>query len=250
MSDLRDRMTKEADFAAKLSRLTSRQKREARELLGNPPRPDRITEDDWKRWEDQRRGLLIVLLLLLADDSATQHSREINDKFGGDGLADFSTEARKAADQWATKHGREVAAEQIKNAREYYADLINRWREFPDGVPPEEFERGLVNLFGPANDERTAATETTAANSAGVRAARGAATKAGVRTRVTWWTEDDDRVCAVCGPLHGQPQEDWAEIIRGTDAPNWLEVQAAVEQNEGPPAHKHCRCWPEIEVLK
>ena len=46
-----------------------------------------------------------------------------------------------------------------------------------------------------------------------------------------WETEDDDRVCPICGPLDGKPAEQWGIF------------------SEGPPAHPICRCDVGFKVL-
>jgi hypothetical protein len=46
----------------------------------------------------------------------------------------------------------------------------------------------------------------------------------------TWYTELDERVCDICGPLHGTGPEVYGEV-----------------STDGPPAHPRCRCWLEYE---
>jgi hypothetical protein len=41
-----------------------------------------------------------------------------------------------------------------------------------------------------------------------------------------WQTEEDGRVCPLCGPLNGKPAKDWIGQFP-----------------QGPPAHVNCRCW-------
>lgn len=41
-----------------------------------------------------------------------------------------------------------------------------------------------------------------------------------------WQTEEDGRVCPLCGPLNGKPAQDWIGQFP-----------------QGPPAHVNCRCW-------
>lgn len=53
----------------------------------------------------------------------------------------------------------------------------------------------------------------------------------GVKVVKTWFTNNDDRVCDICGPLDGQTvdyDEPWPE--------------------DGPPAHVNCRCWIEFNT--
>jgi hypothetical protein len=48
----------------------------------------------------------------------------------------------------------------------------------------------------------------------------------------TWYTENDARVCEMCGPLHATGPE----------------VYSVVSES-GPPAHPRCRCWLEYEEV-
>lgn len=252
MAELANRMEREADFSRRLSKLTTTQRKELRSKLGTPPNPGNVTDADWKRWEDERRGLLIVLLLLLSTDSATQHSEEITDEYGdklGDQGADFQGKATDLARDWAVKTSAELAAEQIKNTREYLDRKVQVWQELQrDGgtVPEELIDADLVDLLGPRWDENTAITWTTNATTAGARGAVEAANEKETIVDLRWFTRQDDRVCPICGPLHLQPKEDWEQIIRGTAAPGWFEAIQAVRDNGGPTAHRRCRCWVDV----
>lgn len=54
----------------------------------------------------------------------------------------------------------------------------------------------------------------------------------GVRVIKQWWTNNDDRVCPICGPLHGDVV-DVDKLFIGGDGVEY----------EKPPAHVFCRCW-------
>ena len=54
-----------------------------------------------------------------------------------------------------------------------------------------------------------------------------------VRIIITWWTNFDDRVCILCGPLHGM------EIEFGEG----FTTEETEEGVNGPPLHVGCRCW-------
>jgi hypothetical protein len=53
----------------------------------------------------------------------------------------------------------------------------------------------------------------------------------GVRVIKQWWTNNDDRVCPICGPLHG--------VVVDVDE-SFDSIVGAISQ---PPAHVFCRCW-------
>ena len=50
----------------------------------------------------------------------------------------------------------------------------------------------------------------------------------------TWWTNNDDRVCPICGPLHGMVVD-----IQG----GFTTEEDKAEGIPTPPAHVLCRCW-------
>lgn len=46
-----------------------------------------------------------------------------------------------------------------------------------------------------------------------------------------WITQDDERVCPICGPLHNQPEVIWREVVP-----------------QGSPAHPICRCDIQVQT--
>lgn len=77
---------------------------------------------------------------------------------------------------------------------------------------------------------RVAVTETTRAYAEGNQLAGDALKKEfpGMRIIKTWFTNNDDRVCDICGPLDG--------MTIGID-------EEFPDAGQGPPAHVNCRCW-------
>ena len=93
------------------------------------------------------------------------------------------------------------------------------------GTPPEE-------VLGKEKAEQIAATEVTAAISAGEAAIAGMLLViANIQIVPTWHTERDKKVCQICAPLNGTGAE-----VYGRVSPS------------GPPAHPNCRCWLDYEV--
>ena len=79
-----------------------------------------------------------------------------------------------------------------------------------------------------ARAEVIAATEVTAATTAGEWRTVLAAAAFGILLSPRWYTAEDERVCDICGPLNGAP----IEVFGGWAA-------------NGPPAHPNCRCFLE-----
>lgn len=63
-------------------------------------------------------------------------------------------------------------------------------------------------------------------------AARYIETRRPVQLPPIWFTQDDERVCPVCGPLHLKGPVAWAHMFPG-----------------GPPAHVRCRCWKDRKIV-
>ncbi|MEX2176782.1 MAG: phage minor head protein [Pirellulaceae bacterium] len=108
-----------------------------------------------------------------------------------------------------------------------------RWQSQPP--TSAQMQGDLATILGPERAARTAATETTQAQTAGGE--RGMAQTVGLSDLDTWFTRRDDRVCPTCEPLHQALRSEW-------------QAQFPL----GPPAHPQCRCWiryqsPPREVL-
>lgn len=247
MSDLTDRMAFEARFARELSKLTSKQRQEFRDKLGTPPDYSRITPDDWSRWETERRNRLLLFLLLAGLDSAETHAAEVEAEHPEAG--DLKTEARKHARDWAINRSAVLASEQVRKARERLDELANQWRQMRE-VPPELVDQDLVDTFAPRFDATTAATETTAGNSAGINGALNAARDAGVPMVLRWFTRADDRVCPICGPLHRKIVDLWELVVSNSPSSGRAAALASIRENGGPPAHPNCRCHAELVPLR
>jgi hypothetical protein len=127
--------------------------------------------------------------------------------------------AQQAA-EWAARRTRELAAEVVRTTRDRIAVLP---------ADDAEAEAALDSIFGADRAASIAITETTRAISAGEKAAAEWATAAILLLfDATWYTRADERVCDICGPLHGKPEAAWQAQFPG-----------------GPPAHPRCRCWVE-----
>lgn len=96
----------------------------------------------------------------------------------------------------------------------------------------------IKDTFGQPRARMIAVTETTRAYAEGQLAAGRELQQKwpDVRVTKTWFTNNDDRVCTICGPLNGTEvnlQENFVVVADGKTL--W----------EGPamPAHPNCRCW-------
>lgn len=53
--------------------------------------------------------------------------------------------------------------------------------------------------------------------------------------RVVWWTRSDEKVCVICGPLHGKTTDKSGRFPGGFISP---------------PAHPNCRCETAYELIE
>jgi hypothetical protein len=132
--------------------------------------------------------------------------------------------------------------EAAKKARDYAYDLVKGINEttrkaLQDAVSmfvetPGMTIGDLMALlpFDEARAMQIAITETTRAYAEGQQMAGEALAEEfpDVRVTKTWFTNNDDRVCEICGPLEG------VEVEIGEDFGDGI---------SNPPAHVNCRCW-------
>lgn len=253
--ELANRMELEADFARKLSRVSSRHRRELIDLLGSPPDPRNVPETFWAKVKDEQEKEVTAALLLLFMASFEQHSELF---LPGDLQAAVLDTGRDAGSRWATERASKLAGQYVDRSRAKLAQLERRWygpdfqikRVFGELKAPGsgQVQSGAIEIFGPDRDATIATTETTGAQTAGTGRAVGAAGELGVIVTVTWFTELDGRVCPICKPLHGQQMKNWEGALAsaGVD-PQFFD---AINANGGPPIHPNCRCFLQTKVEK
>lgn len=140
---------------------------------------------------------------------------------------DYTMTNEKAA-KWANQHSGELIKDIDKFSKEVVTRAIEDFINTP-GMTMKDLENRLSGFGDRAN--RIAVTETTRAYAQGWRQAGHDLQKEypDVKVVKTWFTNEDDIVCDICGPLSGTTI-DIDEDFEGTD--------------EGdPPAHVNCRCW-------
>jgi hypothetical protein len=274
MSEIVGRMAIEADFAKRLSRLSSKQRAELRDRLGDPPDPSRVTASDWARWEQERRQEMAGMLLAIWMLAANQHLEELlgnsravgaqrsamakkgaAPKSAGDvagdiiaaggagaGISDVQQSAMVRQGMASTaKQAAEVARANIEAAKEIVDAAGKGWATTPPSKA--NVEEVLTQAIGPARDATTAATEVTKAAVGGTNGVRPVVEDRGYNLITRWRTEKDDRVCPVCRPLDGKVPDLWEPVLRTLVAPGGTRAISQIVANGGPPAHPNCRCY-------
>jgi hypothetical protein len=177
---------------------------------------------------DKLRLLLLAVLVPLLMRGATESAVERVDEIG----IDFDpAEIGALAADWASRYGYELVRGIMGTTRNVIQAAVSQ-RIVTPGMTTQQLATMLEPAFGAARAQVIAVTETTRAWSMGTAQYRNLLQQVyGLKTREIWYTLLDERVCDICGPLHGQPDSVWgAEFI------------------DGPPAHPNCRCRTDLEV--
>jgi hypothetical protein len=218
LSDVPNRDEVEAELARKLGRLFKAELNDLMDLLGNPPNLANVPDSFW---EGQAKEFADAVYPTLEKQAIEQ---------AGNALA-----ALPAAVSWDLVNERAVAW-----ARNYTFDLVRGITEtsrdvlrvgvsdyFNDGLTIGELEDKLSSTFGAVRASLISVTEITRAAAAGERALADELAKFGIKMRPIFETNQDELVCARCGPMQGK------EIKREEDYP---------------PLHPGCRCFSNLEL--
>jgi SPP1 gp7 family putative phage head morphogenesis protein len=140
----------------------------------------------------------------------------------------------ESARDWAIDHADEVARGIGATTQRQVQQSLVRWID--NGEPRQALIDDLSRYFERDRAERIATTEITRAFAEGNKLSY---QSTGVIRQMEWWTADDERVCPICGPLHGKKlgfDQDWRGFLPD-------EVRETTRQAFTlPPAHPRCRC--------
>lgn len=161
-----------------------------------------------KHLEETQRAAVIALLLLMADDLPPIRTY----------VDDLDRDERKLA---------KLEKQIRKSAKRQAKAILKGMRK------TNKKRKGSEWLLGEDRAEAIAITEITRAISRGEEFAAGLIQKQGVLLECVWWTAQDERVCPICGELHGRIELFWVD-----------------EYPDGPPAHVRCRCRKRWRVRK
>jgi SPP1 gp7 family putative phage head morphogenesis protein len=218
------RQKEEADLALRtlLGRVFQKQERKIRTWLALqfPARKAAINiPDEFLEWDEADEAKLLRLLR-----EAMQAGIAL---FGADTNIGFDSSLTNIeAAQAASRYGYRLIKDLNATGLEALRTAITQFVETPG------MTLGDVAAMLPYSAERAqliAVTETTRAYAQGQQMAGEQMRKdfPDVRVVQRWYTNNDDRVCEICGPLDGT-EADLGETFEGIEAP---------------PAHPNCRCW-------
>jgi len=224
--ELSNRDELEAEFAARISRLTGQFRNRALDLIGNPPDFAKLDAGFWSDVENEMKRELSIALLLVFAQSAAEHGA-------------VASRLEPAALTYSLARSATVANAFTINSRERFAAIDLKLKTPRPVLPvspaqreagplprftPQELADEITKIFGPSRAESIAVTETTAAQHAGGESS--VAANLGLEEMDLWITRRDEKVCPICEPLDRLPRSRWQ-----------------TQQPSGPPAHPNCRCW-------
>lgn len=219
------------ELESRLARVIGRNQRSELQklltLLGNPPLLENVPP---AYWDNGWRGMAAEVEPVLMDIYLGQAQAMLAATPIG---VSWDMVNRGAAD-YARRYGFDLVKEITQNTQRGVTDILRALQtEIPnfytEGMNLGQLEERLSRWFSPVRAEMIAVTETTrAATEAEKEVAADIEKESGVKMVPVWQTNDDERVCPVCGPKHDK------EITDG----------------EYPPAHPNCRCWTTHEMPK
>ena len=145
------------------------------------------------------------------------------EQFDSIGFAFDWTLANEAARDWADRHAGELISGVNATTKRNVQRSVAAWVD--NGEPLSALVSELETTFGRKRAQLIASTEVTQAYA---EANRLSYLESGVVDTVEWRTANDERVCPICGPLHGKTDD--------AERPDFDGVGI-------PPAHPRCRCW-------
>ena len=175
------------------------------------------TEIDLAALEAELRAALLPSIAEVMQATAAGLAEEIGPDLDPAELA-------TVASAQAAAYSYELVSGLTETTRKVVAGAMVQWAATP-GMTREQLERLLRPAFGPVRAEMIAVTEVTRSASMATDYYQRYLLEHGIDMERWWDTNNDDRVCLVCGPLHNQPEAVWIERFP-----------------KGSPAHVKCRC--------
>jgi hypothetical protein len=133
---------------------------------------------------------------------------------------------------WLSEYVPDRSKEIDATSRRILESVVAQYRVTPS-MTKQDIADALSGSYDKSRAQSIAITETTRAASQAVASYQNHLGNLGFRTERFWTTDNDDLVCATCGPLHNKSEDVWL-----ADYP------------EGPPAHPRCRCATSIRIYK
>jgi hypothetical protein len=189
-------------------------------LLGNPPRTENVPYEYWQSgWKKLQADIEPVLF-----DTFIRQAEALVVSIG---IGVDWNMINHTASNWARTYSFDLVRGLTETIRQGLAETLPRFYE--EGWNLGQLEESLSKWYSPIRAEMIAITETTRASVEGERAVvEQLERESGIKMIPIWQTNNDERVCPICGPKHGLPIEDGVY----------------------PPVHPRCRCWVTYDFPK
>lgn len=187
------------------------------DALGDPPDITNLGSEFWATREGELLADLRPQIERMTLDSIASTGRYVPVAW------DEVVIAREAAD-WAGRYTYELVHGITGNTERLLRDQVGRFVQTP-GMTIGQLRDSLTPAFGETRAQAIAVTETTRAYAQGESVVQQYLRGAGLEMVRYWSTSADERVCELCGPLDGKPEDEWGDA------------------GDGPPRHPSCRCW-------
>jgi len=140
-------------------------------------------------------------------------------------------EVMDEAQSYAEREADRLIGQISQTDAKYLTQVSNQVAE--GKITAEAAAQMLAGTFGARRAETIASTEVTTALQAASDKLQANLKESGIESVQRWLTEEDERVCPICGPLDHTTEETWRQSVPS-----------------GPPAHVHCRCRTVVEYIK
>ncbi len=145
------------------------------------------------------------------------------------------------AARWARQYTYELVTRLTDTTKQLVSEVIATYIETP-GLTHGDIVQLLEPAFGPVRAEMIATTEATRAYSQATNETQKLVNESGLPMIRHWQTNNDEKVCGICGPLNDAPEDKWQEILDKED------IKLDIDIMNGPPAHVNCRCALGLDI--
>lgn len=189
-----------------------------------------LGEEFWKTEDEDLKAEIMIQLMQSAMGGADLFSAGTNVGFDID-------PAKKASAEWARVHAGELSKIVNKTTRDQLGQALRMFIETPGFTIRDVTSVLDSSVYSEARALTVAVTETTRAYAEGQKLAGDAVREEypTAHMQKEWFTNNDDLVCDLCGPLNEQ-------IV---DEVNMFSTEGNLAV-DAPPLHPNCRCWMEV----
>lgn len=214
-----ERLIFEQRLAKAIARVSGPARRELLALLGDPPSLDELDAQTFD-------GIMRFYAPAITPELEAVFTEAVlaQEKLAGIPVG-WEIANQRAADWARAQVTQQLLPGMTGTTRQVVNDAVAAYYE--NAIDRAGLVARVARAFGPERAERIAITEVTRAAAEGAKQYERELNALGLATRQIWQTSNDDLVCPICGPRHGQ----------------------VVQYGDYPPAHVRCRCWVTTEVV-